>query len=130
MKAPDVVVDVGCGNSPRMALIRDFNVALATGERDDVLAMLADDVVWRRVGVSPVEGKAAVSEWLDESLTTLPTAMTIETILSHGKLASASGTVVRGGETWAMAEVYHFRNTAKTAPIVRIDSYWIRVDGK
>jgi hypothetical protein len=130
MKAADVVVDVGCGNSPRMALIRDFNVALASGERDDALAMLADEVEWHQVGASSVEGKPAVSEWLADSRATLPTAMTIETILSHGKLASASGTVVRNEETWAMAEVYHFRNTAKTAPIVRVDSYWIRVDGE
>jgi len=129
VKAADVVVDVGCGNSPRMALIRDFNVALATGDLDDALAMLADEVTWHRVGVSSLEGKAVVSAWLADSLATLPTAMTIETILSHGKLASASGTVVREGESWAMAEVYHFRSTAKTAPIVRIDSYRIRLHG-
>ncbi len=127
MKASDVIVDVGCGNSPRMMLIRDFNLSMATGDTDAVLDWLADDVVWNLVGIKRLEGKAAVAEWLADEFARLPTAMTIETILSHGKLASASGTVTRAEHSWAMSEVYVFRNTAKTAPIIRIDSFWIKL---
>ena len=127
MKASDVVVDIGCGNSPRMALIRDLNIAKATGDSEAVLAWLDDDVVWNLVGSRELTGRDEVAEWLKGEATTLPTAMHLETILSHGRYASASGTLTVAGDTWAMSEVYVFRNTAKTAPIVRIDSFLIKV---
>ncbi len=127
MKAEDVVVDVGCGNSPRMALVRDLNIAFATGDLDAILLWLDDDVTWNLVGMTRLDGKAAVGQWLREKASDLPTSMEIETILSHGKLASASGTIAWGDDTWAMSGVYVFRSAARTARIAQIDTFLIRL---
>ncbi len=127
MKASDVVVEIGCGNSPRMALIRDFNIAMATGDAEAVLAWLDDDVVWNLVGTKRLDGKTEIARWLEGEAASPPTALELETILSHGKFASASGTISWRDGTWAMSAVYVFRSAGKTAPIVRIDSFLIKL---
>ncbi len=124
MKAEGVVVDIGCGNSPRMALVRDLNIAFATGDHETNLGWLDDDVAWNLVGMTRLGGKAAVGPWLTEKASDLPTSMEIETILSHGKLASASGTLAWGDETWAMSGVYVIRSAAW---IAQIDTFLIRL---
>ena len=51
-----------CGNAPKKAILRDFNIAIANKDLDYLLEWISDDVVWNKVGQSTATGKAQVAD--------------------------------------------------------------------
>lgn len=122
-----VTVGEDCGNSPRELLLRDFNVALAAGDLEDVLLHVSEDISWKLVGNQVVEGKAAFERALQGS--TMKVAhLRIENIITHGRTAAVDGELeLENGFRLAFCDVYRFTSAGGQAKIERITAYVVSV---
>ena len=121
-----VICDLNCGNSPRAALLRDFNVAFAKGDLDAMLSILDDNIVWEMMGHKTFEGKAAVTEMLKGIMGQGESdEYELLSIITHGAEAACKGTVRSSdGSMIAFADFYRFVSASKNG-IKRIVSYAI-----
>jgi len=116
-----------CGNSPKNTFIRDFNIAFAAGDLAKLSAMVSDDVTWEIIGDNIYSGKhtfiAAVEKMKCQELL----EFTLDTAVSHGTTASASGSmVIKNGIQFLFSDVYEF-SSVKGDQIKVIKSYVISV---
>lgn len=44
-----VICKIDCGNSPKMKIIRDLNIAFGEGDLDTISKCVAGDVFWNRI---------------------------------------------------------------------------------
>lgn len=124
-------VEADCGNSPKNLFLRDFHVALAKQDADMVLANVADDVTWEVVGQRTVQGKADFTEALEKGWATALDSVTLEHVITHGKVGSANGTLTTAeGATYGFCNICTFASHAKNASIRTITSYLIRSSGE
>lgn len=119
-----VICDINCGNSPRAALIRDFNIAYANKDLPAMLAVLDEKIVWEMLGYKVFEGKAAVTEMLEGMLGQGETdEYELLSIITHGAEAACRGTVRSSdGSVIAFADFYRFVSASKNG-IKGITSY-------
>lgn len=108
--ATDVTRSKDCKNSPRSA--RAETIALALMGVEDlpprVLAdVLADAAIWQRAG-GAVTGRDAVLGAVETGLD----AIVVDQVVSHGKAASVSGTLTRGGDRRLFCHVIRFTSVA------------------
>ena len=121
-----IVCEEDCGNAPKRIQIRDLNIAFAKGESDAVLEELTDNVIWEYVGDRRLEGKEAVADALQKEERTPKAEMVIFTIMTHGNVGGANGTItLKNGKTYSFSHVYKFSSAAKNAKIKEILSYVI-----
>lgn len=121
------VVDIPehCGNAPRKIVIRDFLVALYSGEIDDVIEALKDDVRWNIVGSQVLSGTADVREWLKTNRS--PVELKLNTVITHGTDCGADGVATYADDTRAyFNHIILFSGHGKTAKIKELRSYIIR----
>lgn len=119
-----------CGNAPKKAVLRDFNIAFAKGDTEFLIDNVTDDVEWLRVGDRRIRGIEEFSEAVRRMANELPSALTIETIITHGTDCAVDGVLeFPGGETYAFCDVYRFNNFSKKAKIKRITSYVVQIEG-
>jgi hypothetical protein len=111
----DVQIDVDCGNAPRKAQVRDWLIAVAQGDPDEVGRLLSEDVSWEAVGSSTIHGRDVVLAGLrSEPARTLVVA----SLLSHGKFVAAEGSMLSAdGGSERFAYFFTFTGHAKTALI-------------
>ncbi len=115
-----------CGNAPKKAILRDFNIAIANKDLDYLLEWISDDVVWNKVGQSTATGKAQVADAFREIVPA--EELVIESIITHGWHASAHGTLLMpDGAKYAYCDVYKFKGAARNSKIKSITSYVIQV---
>ncbi len=57
-----IVCNPNCKNSPKMELIKKFNIAYAKSDIEFIIGSVTDDIVWDIVGESKIEGKAKFTE--------------------------------------------------------------------
>ena len=118
-----------CGNAPRKAFLRDFNIAFAKGDTDYLIQNVTDDVEWHRVGDRHIRGIDEFGAALHGMTGELPSEFTIETIITHGTDCAVDGTLrFPSGETYAFCDVYIFSGHSKNAKIKRITSYVIKIE--
>jgi ketosteroid isomerase-like protein len=121
-----VVIEEDCENAPKKQYVRDFNVAFAKSDMSRLLSMVSDDVSWTMVGTKTIEGKAAVERELQTMLKTKPTALILDSIISHGDRCAASGTLKYGARgSVAFCDMYVFTSHGKNARIKDLMSYAI-----
>lgn len=122
----EITVEESCGNSPRKQFLKEFYVALAEEDVEDILSRMTDDVRWTVVGEVTTEEKQNVADLLDGMLDEEYTEIRVDNIITHGYTAAANGvTEVANGDTHAFCEVFTFDGATKTADIEAIDSYVI-----
>lgn len=115
-----------CGNSPKAALLKDFNLALAKQDLSFVTQHLDDQSSWNFIGQKATLGKDSVSQVI--SLLNLDQAQSLElkTIITHGKYGSVEGSLVlNSGQTTHFCHTYTFTSHSKTAKLATINSYLI-----
>lgn len=124
---PTINVQPDCGNSPKRQFIRDFNIAFAEGNVDDILARVTDDIVWDIVGGNCIEGLAAFTDALNRMNSDEVATVSIDHIITHGKEAAASGLIeLLDGTQVAFSDVYQF-SSAKGDRIRMIKAFNIPV---
>ncbi|MDR7132573.1 hypothetical protein J2X69_004946 [Algoriphagus sp. 4150] len=55
-----------CGNSPKMAFLKEFKIAYATGNVEFLVESITDEIVWNIVGDKRIQGKENVTDELEK----------------------------------------------------------------
>jgi len=113
-----------CGNSPKKAFLRDWNIAFAEGNLELLKNSVSEDIEWNIYGDQKIVGKEAFAKAIHEMANYKADAMTIHHIITHGKEAAVNGEMVMqdSGKTYAFCDVYEFRSAGSTE-IRRMHSY-------
>lgn len=128
MSPTEIVVPEGCGNSPRAAWLRDFNVAFIEGDIESTLGFVTEDVTWELIGEATIEGREGMAAWLRSMAGKKARRVTLDNIITHGRVAAINGTYeMEGGSRFEFCDVYHFTGAKSDSPIRRYQSYVIRV---
>ncbi len=83
---------------------------------------VTDDIRWERVGTPAVEGRVAFEQVVRTNSDV--TQLTIEHVISHGRVGAVNGVVVHRDVTHDFCSVYEFAN-AKAERVKSIKSYVI-----
>ena len=119
-------INADCGNAPKKVFVRDFNLAFAEENIDFLLERTTDDIVWNMIGGKTITGKAAFTAELEQLKGNPLTKLTLDTILTHGREAAASGRLEQeDGTVYAFADFYVFSG-AKGDRIRAITTYMVR----
>lgn len=87
---------------------------------------LASDAAWRLVADRRLTSPQQIASWVASS--PVPTELRFESLVTHGREASASGTLtLASGARVHFSHVFQFAGAAKTAKIERVTSYLITV---
>ncbi len=122
-----IVCNPNCKNSPKMELIKKFNIAYAKSDIEFIIGSVTDDIVWDIVGESKIEGKAKFTEELKNMQVCKINELTLDQILSHGKEGAVNGVMkLENGKTYAFADFYRFSG-AKDTKIQSLTSYVIEL---
>ncbi len=103
-----ITVPTDCDNAPKRRLIKDINLAYAHADLENLLSYFHQDIDWEMVGDQKIVGKDAVSAFLGTVSFNKADSIEIETIISHGKFASAMGKIRYGTNIIAFNDTYEF----------------------
>ncbi len=121
-----IVIPFDCGNSPKREFIMEFNIAFAKGNADFIIEHVSDDIVWTIYGGKKIEGKELFSKEIYKMKEKVADEMTLHSVITHGKEASANGEIKMGDKTYVFCDVYVFTNT-KGKIIKTMESYVVSV---
>lgn len=117
-------IKTDCGNAPKKEFIRDFQVAYAKQDAQAVLSSLEEKAIWDMVGHTVFEGKEAIREALPSMFSGTVLELTMDNIITHGKVGSANGVMkYEDGAVIAFCDVFEFTSHAKDAKLKKISSY-------
>lgn len=123
-----VNVSEDCGNAPKKAQLRDFNIAFAKNDLEQVLENLTDNIRWMVVGDQLLEGKESVAKMLEQTGKSKATELTINNVITHGNVGAVDGILIlEDGSSYAYCDVCRFSSHAKDAKIKEITSYVIKI---
>lgn len=121
-------IDTDCGNAPKRQVIVDHLIARVEYEVSAVTAAMAQDARWERVGSQTLTGLPAISGELADMAREAVAVLTVDAVLTHGKVGSINGRVdYVDGRQFGFCDVYEFTGHGKTASIKKIQSYWIPI---
>ncbi|WP_421809838.1 nuclear transport factor 2 family protein [Flagellimonas sp.] len=122
-----IISKPNCGNSPKMAFLKEFNSAFVKANVKFLLNNVTDDIVWTIVGNGKIEGKEQFADALEQMTTENISELFLDQILSHGKEGAVRGTMVtRNGKQYAFSDFYEFKR-AKGEKIKTMTSYVIKL---
>ena len=117
-----------CGNAPRKRFIADFNIAFANGDMEFLTNCFAENAVWEMVGDKTIEGLENIISSLKEMADYRAESLELKSVITHGKLAAAEGTLSFGEEnTIAFCDTYEFTSAGKNK-IKRLNSYIVELN--
>lgn len=124
----EIVVPEDCGNAPREAWLRDFNVDFINGDVEATLGYVTEDVTWNLVGEATIEGREGMRSWLEAMAGKKARRVVLENIITHGDTAAINGRYeMESGSEFAFCDIYEFTGAAADKPIVNYSSYVIRL---
>lgn len=116
-----------CGNAPKKAFIRDFNIAFAENQTEKILASMSDDITWNMIGNTVLQGKEEVKKMLKTMEGEKATELILHTLITHGNTAAANGEMHFPSVTIAFCDVYEFTGHDADAKIKTLTSYGIEL---
>ena len=124
----EVQIAPDCGNSPKVQLLKEINLAFGNHEVDFLVDMVSDDFRWEMVGKSVIEGKENYRKALVEMKDYPTKVMALHSIITHGKSAAVTGEItLEDGSHYGFCDVYEF--TSAGAKVLRtLKSYVIKLD--
>lgn len=115
-----------CNNSPKKALLVQFNIAFAKADLEEILSFLDDDcemqMVYGEEGKNLFKGKDAIREFLSPYAGSPMEEMHIHQVITHGKDAAVRGMMKSGGHLMNFADFIEFKS-AGSDKIKKIVSY-------
>lgn len=122
-----ITTTIHCGNSPKMAFIKQFNSAFAQGDVEFLAENVTDEIVWNILGDKKITGKENFLKALEQMKAEKASELILEQILSHGKEGAANGIMkMENGNDYAFSDFYIFNN-AKGTQVKSITSYVIKI---
>jgi len=119
-----VVFPTNCGNSPRVAWLKDFNLAFIEGDIERTLGFVAEDVVWELVGEGTIRGRDGMRAWLESMFGKRARRAEFEHFITHGKVAAVNGSYeMESGSRFRFSDIYEFAGNRNDSPIVNYTSY-------
>ncbi|MEN3158720.1 hypothetical protein ABC502_10085 [Alkalimonas sp. NCh-2] len=108
-----------CGNSPKNKMVEDIGIALERRDAEFVSSILDYEAVWGYTG--------SITTTAEKILNTLsgldkPAALTIDHVMSHGKVGAVNGFSERGKGKQRFCHIIEFTST-KCSRVKRIESY-------
>lgn len=115
-----IVLPTDCGNAPRIAIVGEFVTNWAKRDAEAMTAWLTDDVTWT------VAGRGAASDVVPAGFAcpgSMPNYLEVNTIITHGRLASCDGFVDCESVRMHFSHVFKFASTSKAAKIREVRTY-------
>ena len=108
-----------CGNSPKNKMVEDIAVALEIRDGEFLATILDSDALWNYVG-----GTLNTAKVVLDHLASLnkPTSLTIDRVMSHGKVGAVNGIAKYGKSAHRFCYVIEF-TSVKCNQIRRIELY-------
>ncbi|GAB3798868.1 hypothetical protein [Virgibacillus kimchii] len=117
-----------CGNAPKKKVLRDFLVAFAVKDISFINEYTRVDIYWEIVNDMVIQGREEMVKLLDKRMVSPTLELEIHTVITHGKTASANGTLkLENNRVYAFSNVFNFVSAGKNT-IKDITSYVIRMD--
>ena len=124
----NITISEDCGNAPKKAFLRDFNIAFAENNIAQLLDSVTDDFTWELIGNTTYHGKEAFGKVLAGMLDSKATELVIRDILTHGDIGAIHGSMsFDDGSTVAFCDICTFNSHAKDAKIKAMTSYGIEL---
>lgn len=120
-----IIVTPDCNNAPKKRLLKDFNIAFATGDTEVLNGMVSEDITWIIHGDKQVVGKAGFSKEIESMKQYVADELTIHTIITHGAEAAVNGVIKMGGNNYVFCDIYRF-TSAGSSTIKSLDSFVIK----
>lgn len=112
-----------CGNAPRKLLLQDFYKAIYRGETQYLTDFLHEQFAWEFSGGTIQKDKNAALEYLNQYYTARMRQLTITNMITHGKEAAVSGTVLtESGLEYHFCDIFTF-TSAGSSTIKHISSF-------
>ncbi|QDO95529.1 nuclear transport factor 2 family protein [Formosa sediminum] len=122
-----IISSPNCGNSPKMAFLKQFNIAFAEGNVAFLVKNVTDNIVWNIIGDKNIEGIEAFAEELEKMKSVKVSELILNQILSHGKEGAANGEItMENGNQYAFSDFYIFQS-AKGVKVRAITSYCLKI---
>jgi hypothetical protein len=108
-----------CGNSPKNKLVEDIGIAFELADTDFLSAILDFKAEWNYTNGSKITAEKVLA-----TLTELdkPVSLTIDHVMSHGKVGAVNGKAKRRESEWRFCYVNEL-TTTKCNRIKRIESF-------
>ncbi|MDO3386090.1 hypothetical protein QWI17_09605 [Gilvimarinus sp. SDUM040013] len=108
-----------CGNSPKNKMVEDIGIALEMRDAEYVSSILDSEAVWSYTSsiTNAAEKILATLNSLDK-----PVALTIDHVISHGKIGAVNGFSEHGRGEQRFCHIIEFTST-KCNRVKRIESY-------
>ncbi|MBA2668194.1 MAG: hypothetical protein H0U69_14290 [Trueperaceae bacterium] len=108
-----------CGNSPKNGLAEDVAVALETRGVDVLTPILDPEVEWHHPNGVVTSARSVADQ---VAIGVAPNSVTIDHVVSHGKVAAVNGTTERGQGERRFCHVLVFTSTT-FKKVRRIESF-------
>lgn len=124
----NVICPDDCGNAPKKAFLKKFNISFAQNDLAFLSENITDDFHWNIIGQYQIQGKEKVIEILKENQNNKVTELRINTIITHGYHGSVNGTqIVENKKKYAFCNVYQFASSRNNSKIKEMASYLIEL---
>jgi hypothetical protein len=108
-----------CGNSPKNKMVEDIAIALDTRDIDFLSFILDSEAVWNHEGGTSTTSEAILDQ---VGAVAKPTSLTVDHVMSHGKVGAVNGTAKRERREHRFCHVIEF-TSVKCNRVRRIESY-------
>ncbi|MHA2788592.1 hypothetical protein ACXZ66_05530 [Corynebacterium sp. S7] len=118
----EVLIPEDCGNAPRVNIVGRFVANWAEGNTEAMSKWLSTDVVWNPV---PAEELVGVDAVLSQIPAEQPERVDVNTIITHGRLASCDGTLTFKDSVQHFSLVFRFTSASKKAQIKTVRAFLV-----
>ncbi len=121
-----IIMNEGCGNSPKNDFLIQFTTAYARGDVPFILSRISEEITWNIVGDRLVCGKMDFTNAIQQHMNQAAVAeLAIYHVATHGRAGAVDGTMtLENGLKTAFCHVFDF-SSAKGDTIKAITSYII-----
>lgn len=119
-------IPIDCDNSPKRKFIKEFNIAFAKGNANFIIDHVSEDIVWIIHGDKTIVGREDFTKEIHQMKNEVADELTLKSIITHGKEASANGEIKINSNSYMFCDVYGFKGA--TGKIIKtMESYVIAV---
>jgi len=124
-----IMVHERCDNAPKKAFLRDFVIAAAKGDAQEIDDKITNDVRWNVLGRCSWDGRQQVLAELQNFGDSTLTELVINTVVTHGYDGAVDGLLTfADGGTRSFCHIFTFRASTNNSPIKAIRTYEVAME--
>ena len=121
----NIQIQPDCGNAPRKLFLRDLLIAIVDGNMKQMQEIIPENISWDIVGKKQITSQEQYLKELKGHALWKAKELIVETIITHGPLASVSGQITAADKTtYKFCNVYQFKS-AGSATLNSITTFLI-----